>query len=200
MFHVHLPSTSISTHHNKKQEKLALHWPGRLMDSSTLLQISKIAEICFVVAVVIFFIQTIRIFSTFSLKDLELWAVPSFGRSKNKNNNIMASGCQICATTGQCSLAFRGGPGQYCGQWYDRSTSTNKPCCCPLLQVGMPSTCRISPIECKCHVYGSNQGYNPSQYRGTTNQQNYDIKETISCGSINVDTISFLLLFVLLLS
>ena len=84
----------------------------------------------------------------------------------------MASGCQICATTGQCSLAFHNGPGQYCGQWFDRSTETNKPCCCPLLQVGMQTTCNMSPTQCNCHVYGS-QGYDPTkQY--THNHINWD--------------------------
>lgn len=81
----------------------------------------------------------------------------------NKRNIIMASGCQICTTTGQCSLAFHNGPGQYCGQWFDRSTETNKPCCCPLLQVGMQTTCNMSATQCKCHVYGS-QDNRPTDY------------------------------------
>jgi len=41
-----------------------------LMNPSTILQISRIGEICFIIAVVIFFVQIIRIFSVFSLKDL----------------------------------------------------------------------------------------------------------------------------------
>jgi hypothetical protein len=65
----------------------------------------------------------------------------------------MASGCAICAATNQCSFAFHNGPGQYCGQWYDYETLMKKPCCCPLLQVGMPSTCAMTPTQCKCHIY-----------------------------------------------
>jgi len=43
-----------------------------LMNPSTILHISRIGEICFIIAVIIFFVQIIRIFSVFSLKDLEL--------------------------------------------------------------------------------------------------------------------------------
>jgi len=57
------------------------------------------------------------------------------------------SGCEVCASYGQCNAAFHNGPGQYCGSFYDISTSGNKPCCCPL-----QSTCKVSPTQCSCHV------------------------------------------------
>lgn len=67
----------------------------------------------------------------------------------------MASGCAVCAATNQCSFAFHNGPGQYCGDFYDYNTLTRKPCCCPLLQVGKPSTCKMTPTQCKCHIIES---------------------------------------------
>lgn len=61
-----------------------------------------------------------------------------------------ASGCEVCASTGDCSRAFRGGPGQFCGTWVDGSNRP-LPCCCPLNAV-----CRISPptYECTCTYTG----------------------------------------------
>mmetsp|Transcript_8140 Transcript_8140/g.17631 ORF Transcript_8140/g.17631 Transcript_8140/m.17631 type:complete len:264 (+) Transcript_8140:262-1053(+) len=59
------------------------------------------------------------------------------------------SGCEVCASTGQCSHAFKGGEGQYCGTWHDVLASAKKPCCCP------PNTyCKVSQFECRCHVPG----------------------------------------------
>mmetsp|Transcript_4755 Transcript_4755/g.10801 ORF Transcript_4755/g.10801 Transcript_4755/m.10801 type:complete len:260 (+) Transcript_4755:133-912(+) len=80
------------------------------------------------------------------------------------------SGCQVCATTGQCNAAFHNGPGQYCGSYYDISISGNKPCCCPL-----QSTCKVSPTQCMCHVANRQPAsahsthYNPSH----SNSMNY---------------------------
>jgi hypothetical protein len=76
----------------------------------------------------------------------------------------MASGCAVCAAINQCNFAFHNGPGQYCGEWYDNETQTKKPCCCPLLQVGVPSTCNMTPTQCKCYIYDTNNNqpsYNP---------------------------------------
>ena len=72
------------------------------------------------------------------------------------------SGCEVCASTGQCSHAFKGGEGQYCGTWHDVLASAQKPCCCPL-----SSYCKVSQFECRCHVPGpatSNHGYIPEPY------------------------------------
>lgn len=72
----------------------------------------------------------------------------------------MASGCQACASTGQCNAAFHNGPGRYCGAFYDIAAGANKPCCCPL-----QSTCKVSPTQCMCHVSGGGpQGGASSNY------------------------------------
>ncbi|KAF1321396.1 hypothetical protein FI667_g11865, partial [Globisporangium splendens] len=59
-------------------------------------------------------------------------AVVFFSRQAQAENVTAAtpSGCQICATTGDCSRAYRGGPGQFCGNWLDQS-NTRQSCCCP---------------------------------------------------------------------
>ncbi|ETK81367.1 hypothetical protein L915_13127 [Phytophthora nicotianae] len=65
------------------------------------------------------------------------------------------SGCQLCASTGDCSQAFRNGPGQFCGTWMDRS-SHELPCCCPLNAV-----CNVSPADyvCTCAYVGAMPPY-----------------------------------------
>lgn len=65
------------------------------------------------------------------------------------------SGCQLCASTGDCSQAFRNGPGQFCGTWMTRS-SHELPCCCPLNAV-----CNVSPAEyvCTCAYVGAMPPY-----------------------------------------
>ncbi|OQR91566.1 hypothetical protein ACHHYP_04566 [Achlya hypogyna] len=37
--------------------------------------------------------------------------------------------CQVCASTGQCSAAYKGLPGKYCGPWL--SSGVKQVCCCP---------------------------------------------------------------------
>ncbi|KAG1712534.1 hypothetical protein DVH05_000277 [Phytophthora capsici] len=65
------------------------------------------------------------------------------------------SGCQLCSSSGDCSHAFRDGPGQYCGVWVDRS-SHELPCCCPLNAV-----CNVSPADyvCTCAYVGAMPPY-----------------------------------------
>ena len=72
------------------------------------------------------------------------------------------SGCEVCAATGRCQMAFKQQPGQFCGSFFDQSHSTQRPCCCPIR-----SSCRVSFNQCACHVNGVNpsgySNYNPSQ-------------------------------------
>ena len=70
---------------------------------------------------------------------------------------VHLSGCQICASTGQCNTAFHSGPGQYCGSYYDISISETRPCCCPL-----DSTCKVSYQTCQCHVERADDERPPS--------------------------------------
>ena len=65
----------------------------------------------------------------------------------------MTSGCEVCATTGSCLLAFHNSPGKYCGAYFDTSITNNKPCCCPL-----HATCKVSPTQCMCHVVPGRSG------------------------------------------
>mmetsp|Transcript_41801 Transcript_41801/g.61370 ORF Transcript_41801/g.61370 Transcript_41801/m.61370 type:complete len:286 (+) Transcript_41801:144-1001(+) len=55
------------------------------------------------------------------------------------------SGCQVCATTGNCHHAFQDGPGKYCGHWIGRMNQELL-CCCPL-----NSICDESPFDCRCY-------------------------------------------------
>ncbi|KAL7526040.1 hypothetical protein ACHAWF_001606 [Thalassiosira exigua] len=75
--------------------------------------------------------------------------LPSFLVLLGQATASQPSGCQVCASTGRCDAAFHNGPGQYCGSFYDVSTSGNKPCCCP-----PQATCKVSPTQCMCHVAG----------------------------------------------
>ncbi|EGZ09058.1 hypothetical protein PHYSODRAFT_305843 [Phytophthora sojae] len=54
------------------------------------------------------------------------------------------SGCEVCASTGDCSRAYRGEPGQFCGNWLDRETN-RRPCCCP-----DDAVCKVSNYACNC--------------------------------------------------
>ncbi|KAL3670949.1 hypothetical protein V7S43_004134 [Phytophthora oleae] len=54
------------------------------------------------------------------------------------------SGCEVCASTGDCSRAYRGNSGQFCGNWLDRQ-SDRRPCCCPDNAV-----CKVSNYACNC--------------------------------------------------
>lgn len=62
------------------------------------------------------------------------------------------SGCQVCADTGDCSHAFHGGPGQFCGDWLDRANQRQK-CCCPENAV-----CKVSTYACNCAFARNGQG------------------------------------------
>ncbi|KAK1937037.1 hypothetical protein P3T76_009815 [Phytophthora citrophthora] len=37
-------------------------------------------------------------------------------------NDSIQSGCEVCASTGNCSQAYRGESGQFCGNWLDRQS------------------------------------------------------------------------------
>ncbi|CAI5725431.1 unnamed protein product [Peronospora destructor] len=58
--------------------------------------------------------------------------------------NTTQSGCEVCASTGDCSKAYQGASGQFCGNWLDRQ-SDRRPCCCP-----DDSVCRLSNYACNC--------------------------------------------------
>lgn len=74
------------------------------------------------------------------------------GAAYAADDNTTQSGCQICANSGDCSRAFRGGVGQFCGNWLDRS-NTRQPCCCPTNAV-----CRVSNFACNCANTGRGPG------------------------------------------
>jgi hypothetical protein len=57
-----------------------------------------------------------------------------------------SSGCEMCASTGNCYAAYKNSPGQFCGYFHDYGFET-KPCCCPI-----NSYCKMSSFECLCHV------------------------------------------------
>ncbi|KAL3670946.1 hypothetical protein V7S43_004131 [Phytophthora oleae] len=88
---------------------------------------------------------------------LTLLTASAFGLTPKDMDGITTppSGCELCASSGDCSLAFRGGPGQYCGTWMDRS-SHELPCCCPLNAV-----CNVSPANyvCTCAYVGAMPPY-----------------------------------------
>lgn len=54
------------------------------------------------------------------------------------------SGCQVCAATGDCSHAYLGSPGQFCGNWLDRASQRQR-CCC-----ARDATCQLSNYACNC--------------------------------------------------
>jgi hypothetical protein len=59
------------------------------------------------------------------------------------------SECQRCEETGDCSTAYRGSPGQFCGHWLDRANQRQS-CCCPVGAV-----CRVSNYACNCAAVGN---------------------------------------------
>lgn len=69
-----------------------------------------------------------------------------------------SSGCQVCAETGDCSHAFHGGPGQFCGDWLDRANQRQK-CCCPENAV-----CKVSTYACNCAYAKDSQGGRKDAY------------------------------------
>lgn len=54
------------------------------------------------------------------------------------------SDCQICRDDGNCSKAYQGNPGKYCGAWLDRA-SQPQACCCPT-----EARCNLSNTACYC--------------------------------------------------
>ncbi|GMF24347.1 unnamed protein product [Phytophthora lilii] len=62
------------------------------------------------------------------------------------NATTPPSGCNVCASSGDCSHAFHDGPGQFCGVWMA------VPCCCP-----MNAICNVSPVDsvCTCAYVGT---------------------------------------------
>ncbi|KAE8978659.1 hypothetical protein PF010_g24178 [Phytophthora fragariae] len=83
--------------------------------------------------------------------------VLAFGLSPGDIGDVTtpSSGCEVCASTGDCSHAFRDGLGQFCGNWMDR-WSHDQPCCCPLNAV-----CNVSPADyvCTCAYVGAMPPY-----------------------------------------
>ncbi|RLN49707.1 hypothetical protein BBJ28_00005034 [Nothophytophthora sp. Chile5] len=68
-------------------------------------------------------------------------------------NGTTLSGCQVCASSGDCAHAYRGEPGQFCGNWLDRANQ-RRPCCCPNNVV-----CKTSNYACNCAYSGSMPPY-----------------------------------------
>ncbi|TYZ68631.1 hypothetical protein PybrP1_013014, partial [[Pythium] brassicae (nom. inval.)] len=56
-----------------------------------------------------------------------------------------AARCQTCGVTQECSLAYQGEPGRYCGLWTNSSTQQQLPCCCPVAM-----QCAVSASACTC--------------------------------------------------
>ena len=77
----------------------------------------------------------------------------------NASSTNAQSGCQVCASTGQCAAAYNSGPGQFCG-YFQPIFSHTKPCCCP-----QNSICKLTSSDCLCHV--------PSRYDNYGNYGNY---------------------------
>uniref|UniRef100_A0AAV1UH46 Uncharacterized protein n=1 Tax=Peronospora matthiolae TaxID=2874970 RepID=A0AAV1UH46_9STRA len=73
---------------------------------------------------------------------------PALGQS-----NATQSGCEVCASTGDCSQAYRDTAGQFCGHWLDRQNA-RRPCCCP-----DNSVCRVSNYACNCNDAGNAYPY-----------------------------------------
>jgi hypothetical protein len=84
-----------------------------------------------------------------------------------------SSGCDICASTGDCSHAFHNGAGQFCGSFVSPTTRATQPCCCPLGTI-----CKLSPHKCQCHVPGNqptpHHGSGSGGYPPPPNNNNYN--------------------------
>mmetsp|Transcript_40158 Transcript_40158/g.40690 ORF Transcript_40158/g.40690 Transcript_40158/m.40690 type:complete len:322 (-) Transcript_40158:607-1572(-) len=86
-----------------------------------------------------------------------------------------ATGCQACASSGNCEQAFHNGPGQFCGNWED-NTGLIKPCCCPNNYQRKDSS-----YECICH-----DGSYPPDYKHRSNPLYYSCHGTSSRTSTNI--------------
>ncbi|CAH0476896.1 unnamed protein product [Peronospora belbahrii] len=62
--------------------------------------------------------------------------------------NTSQSGCEVCAITGDCSKAYQGTPGKFCGNWLDQQNE-RRPCCCP-----DDAVCKVSNYACNCGYVG----------------------------------------------
>ncbi|KAK1938010.1 hypothetical protein P3T76_009160 [Phytophthora citrophthora] len=49
--------------------------------------------------------------------------------SSNSSSSTTKTQCEICMDGGDCSKAYNGAAGQYCGKWI--SSRVVRPCCCP---------------------------------------------------------------------
>lgn len=54
------------------------------------------------------------------------------------------SGCQVCASSGNCARAYLDSPGHFCGNWLDRASQRQR-CCC-----ARDATCHVSNYACNC--------------------------------------------------
>mmetsp|Transcript_21734 Transcript_21734/g.24741 ORF Transcript_21734/g.24741 Transcript_21734/m.24741 type:complete len:230 (+) Transcript_21734:41-730(+) len=79
-------------------------------------------------------------------------------------HSLSLTGCEVCASTGDCSQAFHNGPGQYCGVFH-QLFATTRPCCCPT-----NTYCKVSYSDCMCHVPDTN--HRPSGYYGYSTEEN----------------------------
>uniref|UniRef100_K3X1B8 EGF-like domain-containing protein n=1 Tax=Globisporangium ultimum (strain ATCC 200006 / CBS 805.95 / DAOM BR144) TaxID=431595 RepID=K3X1B8_GLOUD len=64
--------------------------------------------------------------------------------SLGQTTTTTESGCDVCANSGDCSKAYLGAPGQFCGPWLDTASQRHN-CCCP-----RESTCDRGTYTCNC--------------------------------------------------
>ncbi len=87
------------------------------------------------------------------------------------HNSIAQTGCEVCASTGDCSRAYLQQPGKYCGT-FQQYVSTTKPCCCPNY-----SQCQLSSTSCNCYVpphHSGSNSYDSGYHRGYNNYNDDD--------------------------
>lgn len=53
--------------------------------------------------------------------------------------------CHACAATQECSHAYQGEPGRFCGTWTNPETQLQQLCCCPV-----EKQCKITDSACRC--------------------------------------------------
>ncbi|KAL4145200.1 hypothetical protein PRNP1_012873 [Phytophthora ramorum] len=78
---------------------------------------------------------------------IELWRLLTLAaviHAASGQTNGTQSGCEVCASTGDCSRAYHGTHGQLCGNWLDRQNE-RRPCCCP-----DDAVCKVSNYACNC--------------------------------------------------
>ncbi|KAE9346849.1 hypothetical protein PF008_g8084 [Phytophthora fragariae] len=77
---------------------------------------------------------------------LTVQAAPLASSNSSDVTEAALSGCQVCASLGDCSHAYLDAPGQFCGNWLDQSSHRQR-CCCP-----REATCAVSNYACKCRT------------------------------------------------